>query len=98
MIIGGDIGTVVDLSNVSKKLRSDFKLFSESNTRWILEAKKQSEKDFEETLKKEDVPFIKIGGTKGKKLIINEGKNTLINLDINTLRNIWKNAIWNIMG
>ncbi len=98
MIIGGDIGTVVDLSNVSKKLRSDFKLFSESNTRWVLEVKKQSEKDFEETLKKEDVRFIKIGGTKGKKLIINEGKNTLINLDINTLRNIWKNAIWNIMG
>jgi len=98
MIIGGDIGTVVDLSNVSKKLRSDFKLFSESNTRWILEVKKQSEKDFEEALKKEDVPFIKIGETKGKKLIINEGGNALINLDINTLRNIWKNAIWNIMG
>ena len=98
MIIGGDIGTVVDLSNVSENLRSDFKLFSESNTRWILEVKKQSKKDFEETLKKEDVPFIKIGETKGKKLIINEGENTLINLDINTLRNIWKNAIWNIMG
>ena len=98
MIIGGDIGAVVDLSDVSKKLRPDFKLFSESNTRWVLEVKKQSKKDFEETLKKEDVPFIKIGETKGKKLIINEGENTLINLDINTLRNIWKNAIWNIMG
>ncbi|MCK5258928.1 MAG: phosphoribosylformylglycinamidine synthase subunit PurL [Thermoplasmatales archaeon] len=98
MIIGGDIGTVADLSNVSKKLRPDFKLFSESNTRWVLEVKKQSKKDFEETLKKEDVPFIKIGETKGKKLIINEGENTLINLDINTLKNIWKNTIWNIMG
>lgn len=98
MIIGGDIGAIVDLSNVSKKLRSDFKLFSESNTRWILEVKKQSEKDFEEVLKKEDVPFIKIGKTKGKKLIINKGKNALINLDINTLRNIWKNTIWDIMG
>ncbi len=98
MIIGGDIGTIVDLSNVSKKLRSDFKLFSESNTRWVLEGEKQSKKDFEEALKKEDVPFIKIGKTKGRKLIINEGENALINLDINTLRNIWKNAIWNIMG
>ena len=98
MIIGGDIGTVVDLSNVSKKLRSDFKLFSESNTRWVLEVKKQSEKDFGEALKKEDVPFIKIGKTKGKKLIINKGENALINLDINTIRNIWKNTIRDIMG
>jgi len=98
MIIGGDIGTVVDLSNVNGNLRPDFKLFSESNTRWVLEVKKQSEKNFEETLKKEDVSFIKIGETKGKRLIINEGENTLINLDINTLRNIWKNAIWDIMG
>jgi len=98
MTIGGDIGAIVDLSNLSKKLRSDFKLFSESNTRWVLEVKKQSKKDFEKTLKKEDMPFIKIGETKGKKLIINEGENTLINLEINTLRNIWKNTIWDIMG
>jgi len=98
MTLGGDIGAIVDLSNLGEKLRPDFKLFSESNTRWFLEVKKQSEEDFQETLKKEDVPFIKIGKTKGKKLIINEGKNTLINLDVNTLRNIWKNAIWEIMG
>jgi len=98
MAMGGDIGIFVDLMKVNNNLRGDFKLFSESNTRWILEVKKQNEKDFEKTLKKEDVPFFKIGVTKGNKLIVKEKENNLINLDIKSLRNIWKNAIWDIMG
>jgi len=98
MAMGGDIGIFVDLMKVNNNLRGDFKLFSESNTRWILEVKKQNEKDFEKILKKEDVPFFKIGVTKGSKLIVKEEENNLINLDIKSLRNIWKNAIWDIMG
>ncbi len=98
MAIGGDIGAVVDTSKINKDLRDDFKLFSESNTRWIVEVKKEKQNDFEKTLKKEDAPFIKIGKTNGKQLIINNGKNTLINLDIANIRDIWKNAIWDIMG
>jgi len=98
MAMGGDIGIFVDLMKVNNNLRGDFKLFSESNTRWILEVKKQNEKDFEKILKKEDVPFFKIGVTKGSKLIVKEKENNLINLDIKSLRNIWKNAIWDIMG
>jgi phosphoribosylformylglycinamidine synthase len=98
MAIGGDIGAVVDTSKINEDLRDDFKLFSESNTRWIVEVKKEKQNDFEKTLKKEDAPFIKIGKTNGKQLIINNGKNTLINLDIANIRDIWKNAIWDIMG
>ena len=98
MAIGGDIGAVVDTSKISDDLRDDFKLFSESNTRWIVEVKKEKQNDFEKTLKKEDVSFIKIGKTNGKQLIINNGKTTLINLDITNIRDIWKNAIWDIMG
>jgi phosphoribosylformylglycinamidine synthase len=98
MAIGGDIGAVVDTSNINDDLRDDFKLFSESNTRWIVEVKKEKQNDFEKTLKKEDAPFIKIGKTNGKQLIINNGKTTLINLDIANIRDIWKNAIWDIMG
>ena len=98
MAIGGDIGTIIDLSEVNKNLRSDFELFSESNTRWILEVEKQNEQNFEKILKREKTPFIKLGETKGKKLIINEREKSLINLDINTIKIIWKNTIWDIMS
>lgn len=98
MAIGGDIGANIDLSEIGNDLRTDFKLFSESNTRWVVEIKKQNGKDFEKLLKKENSPFIKIGETKGRKLVINEGNKTVINLDVSVLRNLWKNALWDIMG
>jgi phosphoribosylformylglycinamidine synthase len=98
MVIGGDVGAEIDLSNINSDLRLDFKLFSESNTRWIMEIKKEYEKDFEKILEKNDTSFYKIGITKGKKLIIKDAQKTVINLDASVLRNLWKNAIWNIMG
>jgi phosphoribosylformylglycinamidine synthase len=97
MAIGGDIGAAINLLDIGNKLRIDFKLFSESNTRWIIEVKKEKQKDFEKLLKQKNTPFVKIGETKGKKIIIKDGKEA-INLDIKILRDIWKNAIWNIMG
>ena len=37
MSIGGDIGVDINLIKIGPNLRSDFKLFSETNTRWILD-------------------------------------------------------------
>ncbi len=98
MTIGGDIGAEIDVSNINKALRTDFKLFSESNTRWILEIKKKYEKEFEKTLKKQNTPFIIIGITKGKKLIVEDKKKMVVNLNVSILRDLWKNAIWDVMG
>jgi len=98
MAIGGDIGAILDISAINKRLRTDFKLFSESNTRWILEIKRKCKKDFEKTMEKQNTPFIKIGITNGKKLIIKDENKNVVNLDISNLRNLWKNAIWDIMG
>ncbi len=96
MSIGGNLGCEVDLSKISKGLRSDYKLFSESNTRWIVEVKK--DKDFEELLKKHNTSFIKIGVVKGDRLLIKDHKSIVINQKINDIADIWKNAIWKIMG
>jgi phosphoribosylformylglycinamidine synthase len=98
MAIGGNTGTNIDLSEVGKDLRSDFKLFSESNTRWIIEVKKEKQKDFEKILNKNNALFIIIGQTQGDKLIIKDNGKTLINLKVEELRYLWKNAIWNFMG
>jgi phosphoribosylformylglycinamidine synthase len=98
MSIGGDIGAAADISEINPDLRTDFKLFSESNTRWIIEVKKEKYRGFEETIKKEKISFFRIGTTKGKKLIIKDRDKTVINQDLTILRDIWKNTIWNIMG
>jgi len=97
MIIGGDIGAEVNISKINSNLRDDFTLFSESNTRWIAEIKKDKSDIFKKILKKHDTPFIKIGNTKSNKLIIKNGKKELINLDIIKLHDSWKNTIFNII-
>lgn len=98
MAIGGDIGAEVDLTNISKNLRSDFKLFSESNTRWIIEIQKEKQASFEKELKKNNTPFSIIGITKGKNVLIKDNKKIYINQKVSILRDFWKNSIWKIMG
>ena len=97
MAIGGDVGAIVDISNDGSGLRTDFKLFSESNTRWIIEVKKGKQNDFENLLEKKNTPFVQIGETKGKKLVIKD-KKTIVDVKVSVLRNSWKNAIWEVMG
>ena len=98
MAIGGNIGAKVDLSEVHKDLRFDFKLFSESNTRWIIEVKKEKQNDFEKNMNKNNTPFVQIGQITGDKLIITDDGKNLINLQVGEIREKWKNAIWNKMG
>jgi len=97
MAIGGNIGCNIDLSNVGGGLRSDFKLFSESNTRWIVEVKKDKEKEFEKNLKDNKTPFVIIGKTNYNNLVIKD-KEKIINIEVEKIRDIWKNTIWDIMG
>ena len=98
MAIGGDVGAEVDLSQINPELRSDFKLFSESNTRWIIEVKNEKHKEFEDLMKKYCTPFIKIGSTKGKSIIINDKNKEVVNLSLNDIRVQWKEPIWSLMG
>jgi phosphoribosylformylglycinamidine synthase len=98
MAIGGNVGALVDLKSIGKNLRSDIKVFSESNDRWIIEVKKEKEKDFIKLLDKEKTPFVKIGRVKGMRLIINDGNTKLIDHKVDELRDIWKKTIWEIMG
>ncbi len=98
MAIGGDVGAEVDLSPINPDLRSDFKLFSESNTRWIIEVKYEKQKEFEDLMKKHSTPFMKIGSTKSKSIIINDKNNEVVNLSINDIRVQWKELIWSLMG
>jgi phosphoribosylformylglycinamidine synthase len=97
MAIGGNIGGEIDLSNICIDLRTDFKLFSESNTRWLTEVKQEKYREFELLLTKHHSPFKKIGKTKGNNIIVND-KKRVIHLSIEDIRHSWKSPIWSLMG
>jgi len=98
MAIGGNLGATIDISAVGKDLRSDCKLFSESNTRWVVEVKKEKQSLFESQLQKDQVSFILLGKIKGNHLIIKDDGKTVVNLKIGILRNCWRKPIWDFIG
>lgn len=98
MAIGGDLGATVNLLALGNNLRTDMKMFSESNTRWVVEVQKEKQTEFENQLKKEGASFILLGKTKGHHLIIKEGTKTVVDLKVSILRECWHKPIWEFMG
>jgi phosphoribosylformylglycinamidine synthase len=93
MCIGGDLGANVDLSLMGP-LPAAVKLFSESNSRWLVEVDKRRE---EEWLQKMQAPSTKIGSVGGKMLVI-EDKDVLVDVEIGLLRNAWSEPLWRLLG
>jgi phosphoribosylformylglycinamidine synthase len=96
MAIGGDLGCELSLKPMGK-LRIDFKLFSESNTRWIVEVKKEKAKEFGGIFEGRGVEATKLGRVKGKRIRIADGKE-IINLPINLIRDSWESGLKRWMG
>jgi len=94
MCIGGSIGAVLNINRLSN-LRTDIKLFSESNTRWVVEVKKENEKSFVNEMR--NLKISKIGEVKGENLIISD-KKEIINLPVDEIRKEWGNTLWRRMG
>jgi phosphoribosylformylglycinamidine synthase len=87
MCFGGDVGAALDLDAMGD-LRTDVKLFSESNGRWLVEVKEDDGRRFERMTK-----AVKLGAVASKKeLRITDGKERVAwKLDI--LRERWNGAI-----
>jgi phosphoribosylformylglycinamidine synthase len=89
MCIGGDIGADIDLSKM-EKFRTDTRLFSESNSRWVVELRKGREKLLPKDRK---TRIAKLGIVGGDSLKINSGK-TVINLEVEKLADRFNSTLW----
>ncbi|MHC1635574.1 MAG: phosphoribosylformylglycinamidine synthase subunit PurL [Candidatus Methanospirareceae archaeon] len=94
MLIGGDMGAIIDISGVNPVLRSDYKLFSESNTRWVVEVWREGATTFEDLMKLRKIHITKIGEIrKDKEIIINDGNKKLVKLPLEEIREAWRGRI-----
>ena len=98
MAIGGNIGVQVDISHIPGDLRDDMKLFSESNTRWIVEVPKGKEKEFERILSSHKTPYAPIGMIQGDHIKFTNGKKMICSLPLKKVATAWKEGIYHIMG
>jgi phosphoribosylformylglycinamidine synthase len=95
MLLGGDIGASIDVASVNPKLRSDYKLFSESNTRWVVEVcRGEAAGRFEELMNTRGVYICDIGVTVEEKRVGIQDKNKeLVNLPLEEVREAWLGRI-----
>ncbi len=97
MSLAGDIGCEIDLKKVACEgieERPDIILFSESNTRFLVEVLPENAEDFERLFS--GLPYSNIGKTKGgRSLVIYYGREELVNLPIDEIRKAYQRKILN---
>ena len=96
MLLGGDIGASINIADVNQELRSDYKLFSESNSRWVVEVcRGEAAGRFEELMRKQGVCISNIGGTLEEKRIgIHDKNKKLVYLPLEEVRVAWSGVEW----
>jgi phosphoribosylformylglycinamidine synthase len=92
MCIGGDTGAEVDLSNIGK-LRADARLFSESNSRWVVELRKGKEKLMP---KDRRARMVRLGTVGGDSLRVSSGK-LLVDTDTDRLAKSFNETLWRLL-
>ncbi len=111
MAFSGQLGATIDLAKIGAfgderdhqpgPMRSDHKLFSESNSRWIIEVSKAKEKQFLEhfgspTAKGLLYPLGQVIGR--DRVIITDGKLELVSVSAEKCREAWRTALPKLMG
>lgn len=90
MSFAGGLGVQLDVAAVSSN--PIVALFSESNTRFLVEVAPASVAALKAQFA--NLPFVELGGvTSGGKVAINSGAQVLVDADINDLRAIWKKPL-----
>ena len=97
-VIGGDLGAEIDLSSLAceGKLGDDARLFSESNSRFVITCSPDKKSVLESLFSK--VPLSRVGTVTGnRKLRVNgTGGNKVVDMDIETLRRSFKETLYGI--
>ncbi|MGB2841497.1 MAG: phosphoribosylformylglycinamidine synthase subunit PurL [Halobacteriota archaeon] len=94
MLIGGDIGASIDITGVNPEIRSDYKLFSESNSRWVVEVQREEKRRFEALMNNRGVCIIEIGETRDEKsVVISDGSKKLVRFSLEVAREAWSGVV-----
>ena len=93
MAFAGDIGVEISIEKIPKeKMREDYAIFSESNSRFLVEVHRSKASKFEELMR--GITFSKIGKTTAKKELVMYGeKKERIREELSTLKDKWRNGI-----
>jgi len=94
MAIGGDLGVSVDVATVNPGLRTDFALFSESNSRWVVEVARPEASSFETIMSRRDIPVRALGETtRARQITLRDRQRTVVTMPLDELWKAWRGTI-----
>ncbi len=91
MCFSNQIGCKIDLSKIKSNLRDDILLFSESNSRFLVEVVEDKAREVENLL--QILPHYQIGRTQGDSLVIQSNAKVIIDLEVEGLFKKWEEAV-----
>ncbi len=93
MCFSGNVGARVELSLVpaSREMRADFILFSESNSRFLVEVLPEKAQEFEALM--QGTSFARIGETLGRELVVTHDGRELLREHIAELKRSWQSGV-----
>jgi len=94
MALGTKFGLDLDLNSIKSpaQLRDDIALFSESNTRFLIEVDDARTQEFESLTRK--IPCSKLGEVQDDgNFIIRRGKDVVVSMGVGELRAVWKSSL-----
>jgi phosphoribosylformylglycinamidine synthase len=93
MCLGGDLGFIGDLASLGD-LPFETKLFSESNSRFVVEVDNAKAAEFE-SLAKDHAHYI--GRVGRERMTMRDGKGS-IDLKVSAMRKAWSEPLWRLLG
>ena len=97
MAIGGNIGVDIDLSGIGE-LKNEIRLFSESQTRWVVEIRPGKTGRFMEIFEKMGIHVHDLGTVGGSDILIRNCETGLVNLPVHEARKAWQEPLHLKMG
>ncbi len=95
MGIGNGLGAEIDLTGIEEDVF--VKLFSESNTRWVVEVPQSQVQDFISFLISKGCRVYELGIVSRKELSIND-RNFNLEVDIREVEDFWRNGLVRYTG
>jgi len=75
-------------------MRSDYTLFSESNTRWVVEVWREEARRFEGLMNTRGICIANIGETIGeRRVLMSDGGKQLVDISLEEIRKAWTGKI-----
>ena len=101
MCIGGHMGAEMNIRDMcsygegeaGSELRADVKLFSESNSRFLIEVQLQDAGKVEDELSRYEVPYFKLGTAGGANLKITDGERVITDIPVDILDHAWRTGL-----